>query len=285
MIFLNGKLLPIEEANVSVLDRGFLLGDGVYEVIPAYGGQLFRLQQHLARLQRSLDSIRIENPYSLAEWEKILTGLVKQNDAPEQSVYLQVTRGVAAKRDHVFPENVIPTVFAMCNPITEMPDAILRNGVTAICLDDIRWKRCDIKAITLLANVMLRQQALDQGAAEAILVHNGYALEGAASNLFIVQDGLLITPPKDHQLLPGVTRDLVLELAERHAIPYKERPVKQAELLQADEIWLTSSTKEILPVTTLDEKPVSEGQPGPVWLKMIELYRAYKLQLRSGKHA
>lgn len=278
-------MLPIEEARVSVLDRGFLLGDGVYEVIPAYGGQLFRLHQHLARLQRSLDSIRIENPYSITEWEEILTGLVSQNETSELSVYLQVTRGVAAKRDHVFSENMTPTVFAMCNPITQMSDEVLKKGVSAITLDDIRWKRCDIKAITLLANVMLRQQALDQGAAEAILVNHGHALEGAASNLFIVQDGLIITPPEDHQLLSGVTRDLVLELAARHAIAYEERAVKQSELLSADEIWLTSSTREILPVTLLDEKPVGSGQPGQVWHKMIELYRAYKQQLRSGKHA
>lgn len=283
MIFLNGNILPIEEAKVSVLDRGFLLGDGVYEVIPAYGGQLFRLPQHLERLQRSLDSIRIENPYSISEWEKILTDLVNQSDDSDQSVYLQVTRGVAAKRDHVFPENVIPTVFAMCNPIAEVSETVLRNGVTAITLDDIRWKRCDIKATTLLANVMLRQQALDEGAAEAILVNNGYALEGAASNLFIVQNGQIITPPKDNQLLPGVTRDLVLELAAQHAIAYAERPIKEQELIQADEIWLTSSTKEILPVTLLNETPVSQGQPGDTWLKMIELYRSYKQHLRTGK--
>jgi len=284
MIFLNGKMLPIEEANISVLDRGFLLGDGVYEVIPAYGGELFRLEQHLQRLQRSLDNIRIENPYSPAEWEKILIELVKQSDDPDQSVYLQVTRGVAAKRDHVFPDTVIPTVFAMCNPIPTLSDDTLNQGVAAITLDDIRWKRCDIKAITLLANVMLRQQALDEGAAEAILISDGYALEGAASNLFIIKAGTIITPPEDNQLLSGVTRDLVLELAKQHGIDYEERTIKREELEQADEIWLTSSTKEILPVTILDQTTVSNGKPGPAWQKMIELYRDYKQHLRAGQH-
>lgn len=284
MVFLNGKMLPIEEANISVLDRGFLLGDGVYEMIPSYGGRLFRLQQHLQRLQNSLDAIRIKNPYTEAEWEKILTDLVSQQTTTDQSVYLQVTRGTAPKRDHVFPAEVVPTVFAMSNPIAPVSEEILQKGVSAITLNDIRWDRCDIKAITLLANVMLRQQALDEGAAEAILVSRGYAHEGAASNLFIVSGGRIITPPKDNQLLPGVTRDLVLELAIEHQMVYEERPIKEDELLQADEIWLTSSTKEVLPVTRLNNTPVNNGLPGPVWKKMIELYRQYKQELRSGKH-
>jgi len=284
MVFLNGKMLPIEEANISVLDRGFLLGDGVYEVIPSYGGRLFRLQQHLQRLQNSLSAIRIKNPYTEAEWEKILTELVDQESAADQSVYLQVTRGTAPKRDHVFPAEVIPTVFAMSNPIAPVSEEILQKGVSAITLNDIRWDRCDIKAITLLANVMLRQQALDEGAAEAILVSHGFAHEGAASNLFIVNSGRIITPPKDNQLLPGVTRDLVLELAIEHQIEYEERPISENELLQADEIWLTSSTKEVLPVTRLNNTPVTNGLPGPMWKKMIELYRQYKQELRSGKH-
>jgi D-alanine transaminase len=284
MVFLNGAMLPIAEAKISVLDRGFLLGDGVYEVIPAYGGSLFRLEQHLQRLQNSLDAIRISNPHTNAEWEKILNELIAQDSAADQSIYLQVTRGVAAKRDHAFPDKVVATVFAMSNPIATVSEEILHKGIAAITLDDIRWQRCDIKAITLLANVMLRQQAHDEGAAESILISQGYALEGAASNLFIVDNSRIITPPKSSHLLPGVTRDLVLELAGQHRLDYEERPILVQELQQADEIWLTSSTKEILPVTTLDQRAVGDGKPGPVWNRMIELYRQYKQQLRSGSH-
>ncbi len=284
MVFLNGKMLPIEEATISVLDRGFLLGDGVYEVIPSYGGKLFRLPQHLQRLQSSLDAIKIKNPYSDTEWERILIKLVTQQTATDQSVYLQVTRGAAPKRDHVFPAEVVPTVFAMSNAIPPVSAEMLEKGVSAITLNDIRWDRCDIKAITLLANVMLRQQALDEGAAEAILVSHGFAHEGAASNLFIISAGRIITPPKDNQLLPGVTRDLVLDLAQQHQLDYEERPIREEELKQADEIWLTSSTKEVLPVTRLNDTPVGNGLPGPMWKKMIELYRNYKQELRSGKH-
>jgi D-alanine transaminase len=284
MVYLNGKMLPVEEAKISVLDRGFLLGDGVYEVIPAYGGCLFRLEQHLQRLQNSLDAIRISNPHTNAEWEKILKELIAQDSAADQSVYLQVTRGVAAKRDHAFPDKVVATVFAMSNRIASISDETLQHGVAAITLDDIRWQRCDIKAITLLANVMLRQHAHDEGAAESILINQGYAIEGAASNLFIVLGGRIITPPKSSHLLPGVTRDLVLELAGQHQLDYEERPIPTQDLLQADEIWMTSSTKEILPVTTLDQHPVGDGKPGPAWKKMIELYRQYKQQLRNDCH-
>ncbi len=284
MVFLNGKMLPIEEANISVLDRGFLLGDGVYEVIPAYGGKLFRLQQHLQRLQNSLDAIRISNPYTGAEWEQILNDLIAQDSSLDQSVYLQVTRGAAAKRDHAFPDKVTPTVFAMCNPIPAVAETLLQQGIAAVCLDDIRWQRCDIKAITLLANAMLRQQAHDEGAAEAILISAGYALEGAASNLFIVDAGKIITPPKSSHLLPGVTRDLVLELAAQHQLQHVEQAIPKQQLEQADEIWMTSSTKEILPVTTLDQRPVGDGKPGPTWKKMIEYFSLYKQQLRTGQH-
>ncbi|HEC28357.1 MAG TPA: D-amino acid aminotransferase [Gammaproteobacteria bacterium] len=280
-VYLNGKTLPIEEACVSVLDRGFLLGDGVYEVIPAYAGKLFRLDQHLERLNNSLGAIGIINPHTHGEWKTILQKLVTEHGTDDYSVYLQVTRGVAAKRDHVFPEEVIPTVFVMCNPIPPVDDTILQYGVTAITLDDIRWKRCDIKAITLLANVILKQEAHDADAAEAILIKDGMALEGAASNLFIVMKGKIITPPKSNQLLPGVTRDLVLELAEVNGIPFKERPVMKQELLNAQEIWLTSSTREILPVTKLDNERVNDGKPGAFWINMIDLYRQYKQQLKE----
>jgi len=281
MVYLNGDMLPIEEAKISVLDRGFLLGDGIYEVIPAYGGKLFRFQQHLDRLQSSLDAVRIPNPHNTDEWQAILQHLVDENGTDDQSVYLQVTRGVAAKRDHTFPHDVSPTVFAMSNPIPPVSNDILEQGVSAITLDDIRWKRCDIKAITLLANVILKQEAYDAGAVEAILIKDGYALEGAASNLFIVQNNVIVTQPKGPQLLPGVTRDLVLELAAKHGLDYQERSIQEQELHSADEVWLTSSTKEILPVSQLNDSPVGDGNPGPVWKKISEMYRQYKVELRG----
>lgn len=281
MVYLNGKLLPVEEAHISVMDRGFLLGDGVYEVIPVYGGRLFRLPHHLQRLQYSLDAIRIKNPHDNTDWENIFNQLIDSNADHDQSIYLQVTRGAAAKRDHAFPEQVIPTVFAMCQPIAPLSDSMRRNGVRAITLEDIRWKRCDIKAITLLANVMLRQQAQEEGAAEAILVSHGYAHEGAASNLFIVKDNVIITPPKDTQLLPGVTRDLVLELARQGNFNINERAIKVSELENADEIWLTSSTKEVLAVTALNDQTVGNGTPGPLWHKIMQHYADYKQSLRN----
>lgn len=282
-VFLNGEFLPSDQARVSVMDRGFLFGDGVYEVIPAYGGHLFRLQPHLQRLDNSLQAVRIPNPYTEPQWQAILEELLGENAGTDQSVYLQVTRGVMERRDHAFPVDLKPTVFAMSNPIPEPDPALAERGITAISLDDIRWQSCHIKAITLLPNVLLRQQAVEAGAAEAILLRDGEATEGAASNLFIVRDGLLITPPKGPLLLPGITRDLVIELAARHDVPYRESAISEAELRTADEIWLTSSTKEIMPVTTLDGEPVGDGRPGPLYRQMHAIYRDYKQAVREGR--
>jgi len=208
--WLNGRFLPLAEAQVPVLDRGFLFGDGVYEVIPVYGGRLFRLPHHLRRLHNSLAGLRMPDPMTDAEWEQVLTELVARNEGGEQAVYLQVTRGVAPKRDHAFPADIRPTVFAMSNAVTVDRDNAAELGVRAITLDDIRWSLCNIKAITLLPNVLLRQQAIEADTAEAILINADRAIEGAASNLFIVKNGLLITPPNSNALLPGITRDLVL---------------------------------------------------------------------------
>ncbi len=280
--YLNGTFLPLEDASVPVMDRGFLFGDGVYEVIPVYGGKLFRLAHHLQRLRNSLQAIRIDNPLTDSGWETMLTELVSRNVTPDQAVYLQVTRGVAAKRDHAFPADIRPTLFAMSTPMATSADIDSIAGATAITLPDIRWKLCNIKAITLLPNVMLRQQALDTGAVEAILIKDGYAIEGAASNIFIVKNGLLITPPNGPALLPGITRDLIIELAARHAIPFREADITEAELFAADEIWLTSSTREMSPVTLLDDTIISAGKPGPLWKHMISLYQDYKAALRSG---
>ncbi len=279
-VFLNGKFLPESQAHVSVLDRGFIFGDGIYEVIPVYGGKLFRFTEHLSRLQNSLDAIRITNPLSSAEWEKMLTELIHLNNDGDQSLYLQITRG-SAKRDHAIPENPTPTVFAMCNELKPLAAEIISEGVAAITIDDIRWSRCHIKATSLLPNILLRQEALDQGAAEAILIRDGQATEGAASNLFAVIDGIITTPPKGPMLLPGITRDLVLELAKNNGLSCQEKTISLAELQQADEIWLTSSTKEILSVTQLDGQPIKNGKPGPLYQRLLTLYQDYKQTLRN----
>ncbi len=274
--------MPIDQAKVSVLDRGFLFGDGVYEVIPAYGGHLLRLSEHLQRLQNSLDGIRLKNPLEQNQWIEILQTLLEENDGEDQSVYLHISRGVAPKRDHAFPENPRPTIFIMVNELKAASKETLQTGVAAITLDDIRWRACNIKATALLANALLRQQAKDEGAAEAILIRDGNAMEGAASNMFVVLNNVLITPPTGPLLLPGITRDLILELAEKNNMPCEERDITEAELNSADEIWLTSSTKEILPVIELDGKAVGNGKAGPIWESMIDIYQAYKIQLRQG---
>jgi D-alanine transaminase len=281
--FLNNTFLPLKDARISVMDRGFLFGDGVYEVIPVYAGKLFRLDHHLKRLRNSLDAVRIDNPLSNKDWESMLTELVNRNEEPELAIYLQVTRGVAAKRDHAFPPECKPTVFAMSSSMPPSVDIDKVSGITAVTLPDIRWKLCNIKAITLLPNVMLRQQAIDADAAEAILIRNGYAVEGAASNVFIVKNGMLITPPNGPTLLPGITRDLVIELAAKHAVPYREAAISESELFSADEIWLTSSTREISPVTLLDETVISKGIPGPLWQHMIRLFQDCKSAIRRGE--
>jgi len=278
IVFLNGEFENAEQAKVSVFDRGFLLGDGVYEVIPAYSGALFRIEEHLDRLQQSLDAIRLTNPYSHSQWQGILNDLVKQNNHTDASVYLQVTRGVAI-RDHAFPSDVRPTVFAMVNKITPLSADYYENGVAAITLDDNRWSRCNIKAISLLPNVLLRQQAVDQGVAEAILIRDGFVTEGAASNAFAVINGVVTTPPKNEHLLPGITRDLVMEMAKQHGIPNAESQISLAQLQSADEVWLTSSTKEILPVTQLDKKSVGSGKPGDIWHRMSKIYGHFKKTL------
>lgn len=283
-VYLNGEFLPLAEARVPVMDRGFLFGDGVYEVIPAYGGKLFRLPHHLYRLNNSLTAIRIPDPLSNAEWRDILEKLVQWNEGDDQSVYLQVTRGVQDKRDHAFAGlNLKPTVFAMSSPLQSPSSVPATTGIKTVTLDDVRWQHCNIKAITLLPNALLRQQAVDQGATEAVLIRNGHAIEGAASNLFIVKDGLMITPPNSHLLLPGITRDLLVELAAEHARPFREADITLEELQTADEIWLTSSTKELLPVVELDGTPVGNGQPGPIYRDMHCLYRDYKDRVRAGE--
>lgn len=283
IVYLNGQLLPEEQAKIPVTDRGFLFGDGVYEVIPAYGGTLFRLDEHLARLQNSLDGVRIRNPYSTAQWRQRLQQLLDANPNPQAdySIYLQITRGSAPRRDHAFPQDTHPTVFASATPIIKPSDETYAQGVSAITREDTRWKQCHIKAITLLPNILLRQQAVDAGATEAILLKEGYLTEGAASNVFVVLNNEIMTPPKSPELLPGITRDVVLELAQQQGVAHRETQISEQQLREASEIWLTSSTREILAVTQLDGLPVGDGKPGPQWSRIYSDYQAFKKQLRQ----
>lgn len=281
IIYLNGDFLPSDEAKISVLDRGFIFGDGVYEVIPVYGGRLFRLPHHLERLDHSLEGIRLDNPLDHRHWQSVLEELVERNGGGDQSLYLQVTRGVA-ERDHSFPPGGEPTVFAMSKPMAEAP-LEPGNGISAITVEDIRWKWCNIKAIALLPNILLRQQAVDNGAGEAIMLRDGFVTEGAASNIFIVNNGVVLTPPKSNLLLPGITRDLVVELCHGNGIPCVEGVISEMQLRAADEVWVTSSTKEIVPVTRLDGAPVNNGQPGPLWQQLSALYQSYKQAFRNGR--
>lgn len=281
IVYLNGAFIAKENATVSVMDRGFLFADGVYEVIPVYNGKLFRLEEHLNRLQRSLDAIGLDSPLTPSQWQAMLSELLEKNGTGNQAIYLQVTRGIEEIRDHRFPAQVQPTVFAMSSPIAKPAGDDLDNaqGIKAITTTDIRWDRCDIKSISLLPNILLRQQALDAGAQEALLIKDGYLTEGAASNCFIVTAGVILTPPKNQHILGGITRDLIIELAHQHQIPCKEEAISLEALQNADEIWVSSSTKEIVPVTRLDNQAVGNGKVGPMWRKMAKFYIQYKLSL------
>lgn len=276
-VYLNGEFLTADQAKVSVFDRGFLLGDGVYEVIPVYAGKCFQLDGHLLRLQASLNGVRMKNPHSNSEWQALIKQLIELNGGGDQSLYLQVTRGVAP-RDHIFPEGVTPTAFAMSNPLQPVPEKYKTKGAAAITLADIRWQNCNIKAITLLPNSLLKQQAHEAGALEALLIRDGYLTEGAASNAYVVIQGTIYTAPKDEKVLPGITRDVVIDIAKANNLPIIEQAVTEQQLKQADEIWISSSTKEVVAITQLDGEAVAGGVPGPVWQKMDALYQQYKLK-------
>ncbi|MDD5250596.1 MAG: D-amino acid aminotransferase [Rhodocyclaceae bacterium] len=276
LAYLNGEFLPLAAARVPAMDRGFLFGDGVYEVIPVYSRRPFRLDEHLARLQKSLAGIRLDNPHTADEWKSLIGRVVAAAEWDDQSVYLQVTRGPMAARNHAFPKTVTPTVFAMTEPLVTPSPELRATGVAAVAAADFRWLRCDLKATSLLANCLLRQLAVDAGCAETVLLRDGFLTEGAASNIFVVKAGRLLAPPKNHLMLPGITYDVVLELAAAHGLPCEVRDVLAAEVTDADELWMTSSTKEVLAIVALDGRPVGSGKPGPVFARMYGWYQDFK---------
>jgi len=277
IVHLNGHFLPLDEAKISVLDRGFIYGDGVYELVPVYHRQPFRLPHHLARLQHSLDGIRLANPHTRAEWEALILELVARQPFENQGVYLQVTRGVA-KRDHAFPKDVPQTVFMMSNPLATPTAEQIENGVAVVTADDNRWRRCDLKTISLVGNVLMRQLAADSGAIETVMFRDGFLTEASASNVLIVNEGRIIAPPKDNLILPGITYDAALEFARDAGLPFEVRPVPKAEAMSAAEMWLSSSTKEVLAITTVDGKPFAGGAPGPIFRTMHALFQQKKPQ-------
>ena len=283
LCYLNGEYSSLRDAKVSVLDRGFIFGDGIYEVVPAYGGKLFRFDEHMARLDRSLGKLRIANPHRREEWlercRKLLAALTAQNGASDQLVYIQITRGVAL-RDHVMPAGVPPTVFMMCSAMKPATPEQRHHGVACVTARDFRWERGDIKSISLLGNVLARQMSADHGATETIMFRDGHLTEAAASNVWVVHEGALLGPPKSDHVLEGIRYDLLRELCEDAGIAYNLRPIAEADVTSADEVLLSSATKEVLPVTTLDGQPVGHGamrgKPGPVYARLHEAYQRAK---------
>lgn len=274
-VYLNGAMTPLSEAKIPVLDRGFIFGDGIYEVIPIYGRKMFRAEQHLARLFRSLAAIEIVNPHDKKQWMTLIDQVVDAHPAEDQMVYLQVTRGVA-RRAHAFPAESTPTVFIMTNPIV-LPSATARaNGVACVSMEDKRWLRCEIKSISLLGNVLAAQNAAENDAVESIQFRDGYLTEASASNVWIVKDGVLMGPPKDNLILEGIRYGLIEELCAAHGIPLQARRISREEVFAADEVLLSSATKEVLAVVSIDGRTIGNGRPGPTYKKLYEAYQAAK---------
>jgi len=274
VVYLNGNFLPLADAKVSVLDRGFIYGDGVYEVVPVYARKPFRMPQHLTRLQNSLDGIRLANPHA-QRWDALIAELIARQPFDDQAVYLQVTRGVA-KRDHAFPHGVAPTVFMMSNPLVLPSREQVERGVAVITAQDNRWLRCDLKTTSLVGNVLMRQLAVDHDAVETVMFRDGHLTEASASNVLIVRDGTIIAPPKDNLILPGITYDATLEIAHDAGVALDVRAITHAETLSADEMWLSSSTKEVLAVTRVDDRPFAGGAPGPVFRRVWAAFQERK---------
>jgi D-alanine transaminase len=276
--YLNGEYLPLRDARISPLDRGFLFADSVYEVLPVFAKRPFRFREHFDRLARSLGAIRLASPHSHEEWLAILEGLIERNEYADCYVYAQVSRGAEYGRNHAFPANVAPTVFAMAAPLPQLTPAIQERGIAVVTRQDIRWGRCDIKSTALLANVLVKQEATDAGAQEALLVRDGEVLEGSSTSVLVVIDQVLTTPPNDHRKLPGTTRDVVLELAAGF-VPIQVRPIRVEELASADEVWIAAATRDVLPVTSIDGILVGDGRPGPLWHKMSVRFGALRERL------
>lgn len=274
IVFLNGEFLRLADAKISVLDRGFIYGDGVYEVVPIYARKPFRMPQHLARLARTLDGVRLADPHP-DRWPALIAELIARQPFEDQAVYLQVTRGVA-KRDHTFPPGVSPTVFMMSNPLALPSREQVERGVAVVTADDNRWLRCDLKTTSLVGNVLMRQYAADHDAIETVMFRNDYLTEASASNVLVVRNGTVIAPPKDNLILPGITYDATLEIAQAAGVPLEMRPVSRKEAMSADEMWLSSSSKEVLAVTRVDGKPFAGGAPGPVFRRIYEAFQARK---------
>jgi D-alanine transaminase len=278
--YLNGEYLPLAQARISPLDRGFLYGDGVYEVMPVYGGRPFRLEAHCGRLSRSLAEVRMDDPRSRAEWCDIFATLVARNGGGDQYIYWQVTRGAERGRNHAPLPDIPRTVFAFCAPLPIAAAAVLEKGVSCVTAPDTRWASCDIKSIALLANVLLRQLAVDADAAETILLRDGELMEASASTVHVVIGGELRTPPNSRRILPGTTRGVVEELAARVGVPYRATAISETELRRADEIWISAATREVQPVTRLDGKPVGAGRPGPAWRRIYDEFQRWKQELQ-----
>jgi D-alanine transaminase len=275
IVYLNGEFVPLADAKIPVLDRGFIYGDGVYEVVPVYGRRAFRMPQHLARLQYSLDGIRLANPRSNGDWDALIAELIARQPFADQAVYLQITRGVA-KRDHAFPAGVTPTVFMMSNPLVVPSREQVERGVAVVTAQDNRWLRCDLKTTSLLGNVLMRQLAVDHDAVETVMFRDGHLTEASASNVMIVRDGRIIAPPKDNLILPGITYDATLEIAKGAGVALDVRAIAHAEAMAADEMWLSSSTKEVLAITTVDGLPFGGGKPGPVFRRVWNAFQRAK---------
>ena len=275
LVYLNGELTPLSEARIPVLDRGFIFGDGVYDVIPMYARKLFRAKQHIARLFRSMKAIGISNPHSEQEWMDLIGKVSAAHSADDQLVYIQVTRGVA-KRAHAFPKDLAPTVFIMTNPLTLPTEEARENGVACVSMEDRRWLRCEIKSVSLLGNVLAAQYAAENNVAEAIQFRDGFLTEASASNVWIVKDGKLLAPPKDNLILEGIRYGLLDELCAAHNLPLEMRRIAREEVFGADEVLLSSASKEVLPVASIDGKTIGSGKPGPLYRKLYAAYQKAK---------
>ncbi|HEY6516809.1 MAG TPA: D-amino acid aminotransferase [Steroidobacteraceae bacterium] len=278
--YLNGEYLPLAEARISPLDRGFLYGDGAYEVLPVYGGRPFRMEAHCARLTRSLGEIRMSDPHSRAQWCEIFEALTRRNGGGNLYIYWQVTRGAERGRNHAPLPDIPRTVFAFCAPLPVAAPAVFEKGTSCVTAEDTRWAHCDIKSVSLLANVLLRQLAVDANAAETILLRNGELMEASASAVHVVISGELRAPPNSRKILPGTTRGVVEELATRLGIPHRRTNISETELRRADEIWISAATREVQPVTMLDGKAVGTGRPGPLWRRVYDEFQRWKQELQ-----